>query len=92
MNLKIIENQRRIKKLLESIKQARQNLEGIQATMPAAPAVVIRHRSNSTSSIPEIQSQPTTSMHRVGPETTRKASLAKTSTPFSHDNGTTDYI
>jgi hypothetical protein len=91
MNMKIFENQQRIKKVLDSIQQARQNLELIQSAMPAT-AVVIRHRTTSTSSNngldnPHPQPQRSASIAAQHVET-----LATTNTPFSYDNGTTDYI
>lgn len=94
MNMKIFENQQRIKKVLDSIQQARQNLELIQSAMPAT-AVVIRHRTTSTSSNSGLDN-PNPSQHQpqrsASVATQHVETMATTNTPFSYDNGTTDYI
>lgn len=89
MNMKIIENQQKINKLMNSLKQARQNLQAIQSSMPAAP--VIRHRANSSAEAVGIdqgdKNAPPTSIDPIyTPEATNN-------TPFANmDNGTVDFI
>lgn len=96
MHLKVMENQRKVKKLMDSIQLARQNLEVIQATIPAAPTV--RHRTNSSSSSDNQQAslqQPQTIQYMPVSSTSRTrlrtGTFSTTNTPFV-DNGTTDFI